>query len=774
MWRTKLAPKHTLVILVCLVFLAPPSVVRAQIVLDGTEEIDFDRPEAWAMKYFGSLSLMTALAGPAAGEKGRIEIGFDAAWVPSLSEEERRVGFDGIKVEDLNRTSVFGRIRAALGLPTGMTLELGWTPPIDIDGIKPNVLAVALARPFVERQRWRLGWRAHGEYATFEGDITCDAGSVAAGDDPELNPFRCLEPSNDEMEIRNLRGELRFALLFPSHPTLELFADTALNYWEMEMQVDARYGVVEDFSRLVTDGTTWSGTLGLAHRGPRYRFGLEIFYSPLDVVREPGGGSQNDGFRRWSSRFDGRERARRGERAPPEEGSVSPWSGQAPRPVFVVLWCTGPDPSIDHLVRIRATRCGADGTSWETFDRSCAPRGGDGEANPDLLDRLHSDYGDGFVAPGVPLEGGKIWDEFTEFARDHLIVAADTAPFEAWAAHLAGRPTEGLSICGLTEVAALLLPGRLPSARRGWSPRSATPIRPRPSDLAIGPDDLREALGELVRRFLELGPDVLGVFAGCLNAAWRGLWVTDPLGAQRIENVASLVDRPSVWLDRERSPRSHSKGLRDGALSDLAEVETDLASLIEAFTPRWSVKATAWKGCESVSPTHEKPLPFAEEDLDTIDSLFREHLPSLFAEETGTTPESAYRAGQHEVAREIARTLGSSEDESKLLLVHAPTGTGKTLAYLLPVLLWARRHEVRVGVATYTRALQEQAMGSGAASRSPGAATSRGRAGLSDDDAEGPGELPVLARVAAARARCGGFRRRVARVHPAPDLRADR
>ena len=29
---------------------------------------------------------------------------------------------------------------------------------------------------------------------------------------------------------------------------------------------------------------------------------------------------------------------------------------------------------------------------------------------------------------------------------------------------------------------------------------------------------------------------------------------------------------------------------------------------------------------------------------------------------------------------------------------------------LIPAILWARRYEARVGVATYTRALQEQAM----------------------------------------------------------------
>jgi len=83
------------------------------------------------------------------------------------------------------------------------------------------------------------------------------------------------------------------------------------------------------------------------------------------------------------------------------------------------------------------------------------------------------------------------------------------------------------------------------------------------------------------------------------------------------------------------------------------------------------------------------------------------HLPRLFAEAAGERdPARFYRPGQHEVASGVARGFGKRE----LLLVHAPTGTGKTLAYLVPVLLWAVRNEVRVGVATYTRALQEQAL----------------------------------------------------------------
>jgi Rad3-related DNA helicase len=100
------------------------------------------------------------------------------------------------------------------------------------------------------------------------------------------------------------------------------------------------------------------------------------------------------------------------------------------------------------------------------------------------------------------------------------------------------------------------------------------------------------------------------------------------------------------------------------------------------------------------------PALLGAEDRLRLDAIFEEHLPSSFAAASGRDRRSGYRRGQHEVARAVAGVLGSGE----LLLVHAPTGTGKTLAYLVPALLWAARHETRVGIATFTRALQQQAM----------------------------------------------------------------
>lgn len=62
------------------------------------------------------------------------------------------------------------------------------------------------------------------------------------------------------------------------------------------------------------------------------------------------------------------------------------------------------------------------------------------------------------------------------------------------------------------------------------------------------------------------------------------------------------------------------------------------------------------------------------------------------------------RPSQVEVLRRMTHAL----NESHHLLMEAPTGTGKSLAYLIPAALWALRNEERVLIATHTIALQEQ------------------------------------------------------------------
>ena len=267
------------VLALCAVLAAAPAApARAQFVVATTETLDFDRPESWGMKYYASLALFTSMGVPDKRTGGTIDLGFEGSYVPQMSDEERRIGFNGTKLEDVNKASFFGRIRGSVGLGKGLALELGYTPPIEMGGAKPNILALALGRPFELSPAWRLGVRGYGQIGTIKGDITCSADEVAAGDDVQLNPFQCVEPSEDE-----------------SHQKV---IGLGLNYMDLEFDVNALYadGLVEDHNVQLTSGTTVSATAGLTFEAGRWRVATELFYSWLQIMRPPATTSANEGF----------------------------------------------------------------------------------------------------------------------------------------------------------------------------------------------------------------------------------------------------------------------------------------------------------------------------------------------------------------------------------------------------------------------------------------------------------------------------------------------
>lgn len=67
-------------------------------------------------------------------------------------------------------------------------------------------------------------------------------------------------------------------------------------------------------------------------------------------------------------------------------------------------------------------------------------------------------------------------------------------------------------------------------------------------------------------------------------------------------------------------------------------------------------------------------------------------------------PRYEERTAQHRLAADIARVV----EHGGTLLAEAPTGVGKSLAYLLPAVLHAQAGHARVVVATCTRSLQDQ------------------------------------------------------------------
>lgn len=277
--------------------LGGPRTAHAQLVVAETERLDFERPESWGMKYYASLALPTGMAAPHRLGAGQVELGLEGGYVPQLNDAERRIGFNGTKLEDVNKTSFFGRIRGSVGLGRAVAVELAYTPPIERGGARPHILALALARPFGISDAWRLGVRGYGQLGTIEADVTCSAAEVAAGDDLAANPFQCVEPSQDESR-QKLAG-LELTLGYDAHARFKPYVGLAVNYMDLEFDIGARYasGRVEDRSVQLTSGTTFSATAGLSYAvGARIRVSAELFYSRLKLVRPPATAAANEGF----------------------------------------------------------------------------------------------------------------------------------------------------------------------------------------------------------------------------------------------------------------------------------------------------------------------------------------------------------------------------------------------------------------------------------------------------------------------------------------------
>ena len=57
---------------------------------------------------------------------------------------------------------------------------------------------------------------------------------------------------------------------------------------------------------------------------------------------------------------------------------------------------------------------------------------------------------------------------------------------------------------------------------------------------------------------------------------------------------------------------------------------------------------------------------------------------------------------------EMAQAVETAFSDAKHLIVEAGTGTGKSLAYLVPAILWAVKNNKKVVISTYTKTLQQQ------------------------------------------------------------------
>ncbi len=259
--------------------------------------------------------------------------------------------------------------------------------------------------------------------------------------------------------------------------------------------------------------------------------------------------------------------------------------------------------------------------------------------------------------------------ELASFFESRLVITSESAKLEARAGEL--LPAAG-------------------SERLAWEDFERIFGVPAETESRPTPERVRSGISHVLAR----DPARLAILAHTFGAAQAALVREgDPAG-----------DHMGLYLTLLESPSRVFPGARDGALSSAVKSFPSIEDALEEVRPRWTIRRDPETPLEPLGVLVHDEIQLDETDRQRVDAIFRTHLPEAITEMRGV--EACYREGQHGVATRIADGFGRRE----LRLIYAPTGTGKTLAYLVPIMIWALRNGIRVGVATFTRALQEQAM----------------------------------------------------------------
>ncbi len=260
------------------------------------EHVDFDRPEAWAMAYFTAAGLMQGNEPPQSLQPGQWALGFDVSNIPELSREERTVGFNGIKEENMNKAPFIARPLLHYGITNRVSLTASYVPPVEIfDRLETHLAALYVNWKVWSGESFYLNLRGGGQWSEAKGDFTCPA-EIAGIMDPEINPYGCEEPSHDTFLSLTGTVELTAGYHLPTKWPISTYLSAAYTYADLEFKVDAHWaGGVEDRRQLYADGGIWTFGAGLkAEVTDRIHASLTLVHAPLDVRRPPDYGVEND------------------------------------------------------------------------------------------------------------------------------------------------------------------------------------------------------------------------------------------------------------------------------------------------------------------------------------------------------------------------------------------------------------------------------------------------------------------------------------------------
>lgn len=261
----------------------------------SSEEVSFSSPEGWGMSYMSAASLNLSDSFPASLDLGKLVVTGEISTIPKLNREQQKIGFGGLKYEDLNKSPLFGRGKLKIGFYWDSVLELSYTPPLKIKGAKPNNLwGIALAKPIISNDLVNLGIRYYRLSGNAVADVTCSKNTVNQPLYTAGNPSGCISVSKDRIDL----GHQGFEILLARNHINEKFKpyiSLASTKIDSSVKIDAQLELSREIAFVQTSGTINTLNFGLNYKiSDNWQFNLGTSYTPLDVNRPSPAGGDDD------------------------------------------------------------------------------------------------------------------------------------------------------------------------------------------------------------------------------------------------------------------------------------------------------------------------------------------------------------------------------------------------------------------------------------------------------------------------------------------------
>jgi hypothetical protein len=114
--------------------------------------------------------------GAAPGTPTRVTLGIEAARVPTVDAATATptICRPGKGPENTDLLPGLARPRIGIPLPLGLGLEASWIPPVRVNGVKANLIGLALAKNLRQGRGLTADIRAHATFGSIHAPVTCD------------------------------------------------------------------------------------------------------------------------------------------------------------------------------------------------------------------------------------------------------------------------------------------------------------------------------------------------------------------------------------------------------------------------------------------------------------------------------------------------------------------------------------------------------------------------------------------------------------------------